>query len=151
MRRLPDSERLEHKFLVRANQEQYDAVMAEAEARGVAPTIIAREFFRRGLEVLHEDPEPAPIVKAVHPSPRPQTPQAAGTGKAAALIRQRQAEHDELCLPHLRAASGPKDAIQRLEVAGIPMPSGKGIWRKEAVWQICRRHGISYLLSSGRP
>ena len=131
-----------HKFLVGCTQAQCDAVMAEAEARGVAPTIVARECFRRGLELLHEEPEPAPIVKPADRLPQPRMRQP-GTRTPAAVIKQRQTEHDVLCLPYLRAATGPKDAVQRLEQAGIPSPGG-GEWRKEAVWRICKRHGISY-------
>ena len=148
MRRLPEDQRLSHKFLIGCNQAQYDAVMAESETRGVAPTIVAREYFRLGLELQHGRPEPAPTVEPTRRPPRPRTGQV-GTGKTMAAIRQRQADHDALCLPHLRAASGPKDAMQRLEAAGVPTPSGKGRWRKDGVWRICRRYGISYLLSEG--
>ena len=150
MRRLPEDQRLAHKFLIGCTQTQHDTVMAEAEARGMAPTIIARECFRRGLELLqHGGVEAVPAVRPTDRPPRPRTGQA-GTGKtAAALIQQRQAKHDALCLPHLRVASGPADAIERLEAAGIPSPSSKTPWGKVAVWRICKRHGISYVLGEG--
>ena len=154
MRRLTEDQRLSHKFLVGCNQAQYEVVQAEARARGLAPTIIAREAFARGLDMLHRKPKPspAPILKPAKRPPQASQSSApqAETRTPLAVIKQRQAEHDELCLPYLRSAKGPTDAVQLLERAGVLSPSGKLTWDKTAVWRICRRHGISYLPTGGK-
>ena len=143
MRRLPPNQRLSHKFLVGATQAQYDFIMAESVRRGVAPTIIARECLRRGLETLEplpSQPTPTPAVSKSSPSRKRQA--ASRTG--VTVLKQRQAEHDALCLPYLDAANNPDDAVQRLETAGILTPGGKTTWDKVSAWRICKRHGISY-------
>ena len=145
MRRLPPNQRLSHKFLVGATQVQYDIIMAESVRRGVAPTIIARECLRRGLdnlEPLPSQPTPTPAVSKSSLSTRRKRQAASRTG--VAVMKQRQAEHDALCLPHLDAAKNPDDAVQRLEAAGILTPGGKTTWDKVSAWRICKRHGISY-------
>ena len=147
MRRLTADQRLSHKFLVGANQAQYNVVMAESMRKGVAPTIIARECFRRGLENLelpHSQPTPTPAVEKTPRRRRTSAGMLNQHRSAMATIRQRQAEHDALCLTHLDEADGPDDAVQRLEAAGIPTPGGKTKWDKVSAWRICKRLGISY-------
>ena len=144
MRRLTDNQRLTKKFLVGCTLSQYDVIMAESVRRGVAPTIIARECLRRGLESLEPLPsQPAP-TPAVERDVQPRKRQRQKRQTTAPAIRQRQAEHDALCLPHLEKAEGGNDAVQRLEDAGIPSPSGNMKWDKVAIWRICKRNGISY-------
>lgn len=143
MLRVPEHEQRRHKLTINLTDAEHDVLMAEAEARQLVPSVVARECFAQGLRrFTQQAEEPAPAVKPADRIPQPRTRQP-GTRTPAAVIKQRQAEHDALCLPYLRAATGPKDAMQRLEQAGIPSPSGRKEWRKEAVWRICKRHGIS--------
>ena len=143
MKRLPDDQKLSFRFLVNCNRSQYGMVQAEAKARGLAPTIIAREAFVRGLEFLQVDGKPATPDESANrkrePEKRVRRPR-----KTAGVLKQQQAEHDALCLPHLREATGLKDAARRLEAAGILTSTGKTTWNTVSIWRICQRHGLSY-------
>ena len=141
MQRLPDDQKLSFRFLVNCNRSQYETVLAEARERGLAPTIIAREAFVRGLEALGDKTMPASSASR---QPAKRERQAQQPRKTAEALRQQQAEHDALCLPHLREATGLKDAARRLEAAGILTPTGKTKWNRVSIWRICQRHGLSY-------
>ena len=143
MKRLPDDQKLSFRFLVNCNRLQYDMVQTEAEARGVAPTIIAREAFARGLESLRTNGKPAtpgrPANREENPEQRTRRPR-----KTTRVLKKEQIEHDALCLPHLQEATGLKDAARRLEAAGVLTPTGKTRWNTVSIWRICQRHGLSY-------
>ena len=128
VRRLPKGEQLRHKVMVALNGTTYEKLLAEAERQDRPISTTARLLLER---VLAAEPQ----------APEPEAPKRAYTWTER---KQRQVEHDALCLPYLRAASGPADAIARLEAAGIPSPSTKTPWGKVAVWRICKRHGVTY-------
>ena len=136
MRRVPEHEQRRHKITVNLTDQEYDALIERATASQLAPSVVARTVFSEGLARMRgkrrasaSDSVPTPVREQQQ--------------------KPRQPEHDALCLPYLREASGPTDAIRRLEADGIPSPSGRSQWRKEAVWRICKRHGISYLYPTG--
>ena len=147
MQRLPDDQKLSFRFLVNCNRSQYETVLAESEARVLAPSIIAREAFVRGLEFLEGDRKPATPGEPANREPEKRVRQVRQPRKAAGVLKHQQAERDALCLPHLRVATGLKDAARRLEAAGILTPTGKTTWNTVSIWRICQRHGLSY--SSG--
>jgi len=47
--RIPASEKLRHKVLIALNDDQYTALMDEARARDLAPSVIGRLAFVEGL------------------------------------------------------------------------------------------------------
>ena len=141
MQRLPDDQKLSFRFLVNCNRSQYETVLAESEARVLAPSIIAREAFVRGLEFLEGDGKMATLGEPATREPEQRVRQ---PRKAAGVLKQQQAEHDALCLPYLREATGLKDAARRLEAASILTPTGQTTWNTVSIWRICQRHGLSY-------
>ena len=58
MRRVPDSQRLEHRVTVNMTAAQWETLNAEANGQGLAPSVIARQAFVRGLELLQGEGEP---------------------------------------------------------------------------------------------
>ena len=57
MRRVPDSQRLEHRVTVNMTAAQWETLNAEANGQGLAPSVIARQAFVRGLELLQGEGE----------------------------------------------------------------------------------------------
>ena len=142
MRRVPDSQRLEHRVTVNMTAAQWETLNAEANGQGLAPSVIARQAFVRGLELLQGEGE---LVTSGEPVNRETERQVRQPRTNATALKQKQADLDALCLPHLREATGLKDAARRLEAAGILTPTGRTKWNRVSIWRICQRHGVSYI------
>lgn len=52
--RVPDKERLRHKVLISLNDDQYCILLDEARERKLAPSIIGRLAFARGMPELRK-------------------------------------------------------------------------------------------------
>ena len=108
MRRVPEHEQRRHKITVNLTDQEYDALIERATASQLAPSVVARTVFSEGLARMRgkrrasaSDSVPTPVREQQQ--------------------KPRQPEHDALCLPYLREASGPTDAIRRLEAGRHPV------------------------------
>ena len=93
--RVPEHEQRRHKLTINLTDAEHDVLMAEAEARQLVPSVVARECFAQGLRrFTQQAEEPAPAVKPADRIPQPRTRQP-GTRTPAAVIKQRQAEQQQ--------------------------------------------------------
>ena len=54
MRRVPENQRLKHRVMLNMTDEQHEMLVAEAHERGLAPSIIARIAFSKGLPTIRK-------------------------------------------------------------------------------------------------
>ena len=90
-RQIPQSEQNRHKVTVAPNDAMYARLQAEAAERDLSVGTVARQLLAEAMEEAGSAPRPRP------PAGR----------KPRAELRQGQAEHDALCLPHLVPTAEP--------------------------------------------